>query len=87
MRNLDEFESRFVQAALEVLVAIEIAIGLFYHDVALEQETLEHFFDVEARIFGVARAERDVLEVQKNRHGGIRSFCRHSIILRVQNQL
>ncbi len=82
MRNLDELECRFVQAALEVLIALEVAIGLLDHDVALEQETLEHLLDVETRVLGVARAQRDIFQVKENRHGGIGCFGRHSKILR-----
>jgi len=56
VRDFNQFERRFVQAALEILVAIEIAIGFLDDDVALEQQTLEHFFDVETRVLGVASA-------------------------------
>ncbi len=42
MRDFDEFERGFVQTALEILVAIEIAIGLLNHDVAFQQQALQH---------------------------------------------
>jgi len=78
VRYLDEFERRFMQTAFEVLVALEITIGFLHHDVALEQQALEHFLDVEAWVLGVACAKCNVFQVQENRHGGVRLFGRHS---------
>ncbi len=57
VRNFDELERGLVQAALEVLVAIKVAVGLLDHDVALQQQTLENLLDVEARVLG-SRARR-----------------------------
>ena len=68
VRNLDHLEGGFVQPALEGLVALEIAIGLFHYDVALEQKTLEHLANVEGRKLGIVRAESDVFQIEKNRH-------------------
>ena len=78
VRDLDEFEGRLVQTALEVLVPVEVAVGFFDDDVTLEQQALEHLFDVEARVFGVARTESNVLEVEKHRHGGIGGRVGHA---------
>ena len=77
VRDFDEFERRLVQSALEVLVALEIAVGLLDHDVALEQQSLEHLLDVETRILGIARAEGDVLQIEEDRHGGVGGFDCH----------
>ena len=71
VRNLDQLEGRFVQVALESLVAFEIAIGLLDDDVALEQEAFEHLADVERRELGVERAEGDVFQIEKNSHRGL----------------
>ena len=71
MGNLDELEGRLVQAALEILVAVEVAVSLLHDDVALEQETFEHLLNVEAGVVRIARAEGDVFEVEEHRHGGV----------------
>ena len=68
VRDLDQLEARLVHGALEGLVAIPVAIGLLDHDAALEQQFLEHRFDVEFLELRVAHAERDVFEVAKERH-------------------
>jgi hypothetical protein len=79
MGNFDEFKGRFVQAAFEVFVAVEIAVGFFYHDMALQEQAFQHFFDVEAWVFGIARAQSDILEIEKNGHGGVGRFGCHWI--------
>jgi hypothetical protein len=73
-------ERGLVQSALEVLVAIEIAIRLLDHDVALEQQPLEHLLDVEARVAGIARAEGDVLQVEKHGHRGVGGPKIHAVV-------
>ena len=74
MRNLDEFEGRLMQAALEVLVALEVAIGLLDDDVSFEQQSLEHLLDVKTGIVGIACAQSDVLQIEEHRHGGFDRF-------------
>ena len=59
---------RFVHVGLEFLVALPVAVGLLDDDVALEEQPLEHLFDVELRVARVAHPERDVLEVAEQRH-------------------
>src|SRR2546425_12772796 len=61
MGNLDEFKGGFVEVPLELLVAIEVAVGLLDDDVAFEQEPFDHLLNVEGGIMGVAGTERDVL--------------------------
>ena len=40
----------------------------------LSKQALEHLFDVETRVLGVARAQGDVLQIEKNGHRGIRGL-------------
>ena len=68
MWNLDKLESRLVHRCLEFLVAIPVAIGLLDHDAALEQQALQDTGNVEFRVFRVAHAQCDVLEIAKKRH-------------------
>ena len=79
MWNLDQLESRLVQPALELLVAVEIAVSLLHHDVALEEQAFEHLADVEGGKAGVARAEGDVLEIEEDRHRGVRIGGAHGV--------
>jgi len=80
VRDFYQLERGLVQAALEVFVAIEIAIGLLDHDVALEQQALEHLLDIEARVAGVARAQGDVLQIEEHGHRGISGPGVHAIV-------
>ena len=49
----------------EVLVALPVAIGFLDHNIALDQQSLQHFLDVESGIACVTHAKGDVLEVAK----------------------
>ena len=71
VRDLDQFEGGLVQVALELLVAVEVAVGLLDDDVPFEQEAFEHFLDVERRVMGIVGAEGDVLQVEEHRHGRV----------------
>ena len=71
MGNLDQLEGGFVQAAFEDFVAVEIAVGFFDDDVALEQQAFEHLLNLEGRVMGVVGAKGDVLQVEEHRHRGI----------------
>ncbi len=71
VRNLDHLERRLVQAALEILVPLEIAVRLFDDDVPLEQQAFEHVAHVELGVVRVARAEDDVFQVEIDGDGGI----------------
>jgi len=62
MRDLDKLERRFVKPPLKHLVALKIAVGFLDHDLALEQQTLEHLADVERGKVRVVRAQRDVFQ-------------------------
>src|SRR5690606_41035349 len=53
---------------LEGLVALPVAIRLFHHDAALEQQPFEHLVDVELLVLCVAHAEGDVLEIAEQGH-------------------
>jgi len=77
MRDLDELERRFVQPPLKHLVALKIAVGFLDHDLALEQQTLEHLADVERGKVRVMRAQRDVFQVEEYSHRGIRILHAH----------
>src|SRR5438445_9448720 len=81
MRDLDEFERRFVQPPLKRLVALEIAVGFLDHDLALEQQTLEHLADVERGKVRVMRAQRDVFQVEEHSHRGIRILHTHQAMM------
>ena len=70
--GIDELERRFVQPPLKRLVALKIAIGFLDHDLALEQQTLEHLADVERGKVRVMRAERDVFQVEEDCHRGVK---------------
>ena len=77
VRDLDQLKSRFMQAALERLVAFEIAIRLLHHDVTFEKETLEHLAHIEGGELGVMRAERDIFQIEKNGHRSLDILCAH----------
>jgi len=68
MRDLDELEVGFVHRGLETFVAIPVAVGLLYNDVALEQQSFENSLDVELIVVRITHAEGDVLEVTEQRH-------------------
>src|SRR3546814_8475494 len=68
MRDLDQLEGGLVHRRLELLVARPVAVGLLDHDVALQQQALEHPADVEGRVLGVLDAERHILEVAEHGH-------------------
>jgi hypothetical protein len=71
VRDLDHLEGGFVQSALKDLVAVEIAVGLFDHNVALEEQTLGHLADVKGGKLGLMRADGDVLQVEEYSHRGV----------------
>ena len=77
VRDLDQFESRLVQIALEFFVPVEIAVGLFNHDMTLEKESFEDFLNIEPRKVGVPSPECDILQVQKDSHGRFGITCTH----------
>jgi hypothetical protein len=52
MRNFDELESGFMKVFLELLVAVEVAIGLLDNDVPAEQQPLENKLNIEGRELG-----------------------------------
>ena len=80
VRDLDQLEGSLVQPALERLVAVEIAIGLLDHDVALEQQALEHFPDVERGKLGLEGADGDVFQVEEDGHRGVGIGSAHQIV-------
>ena len=65
VRNFYELERGFMHVDFEVLVALPVAIGFLDHDIALDQQSLQHFLDVESGIACVTHAKGDVLEVAK----------------------
>ena len=71
VRDFDEFEGGFVEVALGVLVALEVAVGLLDDDMALEEEALKDLVDLDAGIFRLAGPEDDVFEIEVDRHGGV----------------
>ena len=73
VRNFDELEGCVVQVALELLEAGEIAVSLFQDYVTLEKKSLKNLGDREGRIAGVTGTDGDVLQVEKNGHGGVGS--------------
>ena len=77
VRDLDQLEGRFMQAALEGFVTLEIAIRLLHHDVALEQQALDHFANLEGRELRVVRADGDILQIEKDSHRGLGVGCAH----------
>jgi hypothetical protein len=80
--DLDEFEGGLVQVAFKLLVAVEIAVGLFNHDVAFEQEALEDLLNAKPRITGVLGASGDVFEIQENGHGRVDFGGVHHVVAR-----
>ena len=81
VRDLDELERRFVQPPLKRLVALKIAVGFLDHDLALEQQTLEHLADVERGKVRVMRAQRDVFQVEEHSHRGVRILHTHEAMM------
>ena len=69
--DLDQFEGGFVEAALESLVTIKIAVGLFHYNVSLEEQPLDYLANLESRELRFVRADRNVFQIKKYRHGGI----------------
>ena len=63
MRNVDQLERRLMHGGLEILVAAPVAIGLPDDDIALDQQALQHFPYIERRVFRIADAEGDILEI------------------------
>lgn len=55
---------------LERFVPVPVAIRFLDDDAALQQQSLEHFADVEVGVVRVANAERNVLEIAEQRHVG-----------------
>ena len=80
MGNLDQLERRLVHRCLESLVAFPVAIRLLDHDAAFEQQSLQHFGDVEAFVLGVLHAEGNVLEIAEHRHVGHFMLVRHRCV-------
>jgi hypothetical protein len=66
--NLDEFEGGLMHRAFEVLVTAPVAIGLFDHDIPLEEESFKDLVDVELGIVGIAYSQGDVLKITKQGH-------------------
>src|SRR3546814_8550936 len=66
VRDLDELEGRLVHGRLEILVARPVAVGFLHHDVALQQQALEHPRDVEGGILRILHAEGNVLDVARS---------------------
>src|SRR4029077_18628434 len=81
MRDLDELERRFVQPPLKRFVALKIAVGFLDHDLALEQQTLEHLADVERGKVRVMCAQRDVFQVEEYSHRGARFSHSHQALM------
>src|SRR5213083_3292309 len=81
MRDLDELERRFVQPSLKRLVALKIAVRFLDHDLALEQQTLEHLADVERGKVRVMRTQRDVFQVEEYSHRGVRILHTHQAMM------
>src|SRR5439155_16481148 len=81
MRDLDELERSFVQSPLKRLVALKIAVGFLDHNLALEQQTLEHLADVERGKVRVMRAQRDVFQVEEHSHCGVMVLHTHQAMM------
>ncbi len=73
VRDLDEFERGIVQVALEFLVAGKVTIGLLHDDVAPQVEAFEYLLDGKCRIAGIAGTDRNILQVEIDRHRGVGS--------------
>src|SRR3546814_17308480 len=63
MRDLDQLAGGLVHRRLELLVERPVAVGRLDHDVALQQQALEHPADDEGRVLGVIEAERHILKI------------------------
>ena len=61
VRDLDQLEGGLVEVSLKLLIAVEITVGLLDHDVALQQETLQHLLDVEPWKPRITGSKGDVL--------------------------
>src|SRR5439155_25360734 len=81
MRDLDELERRFVEPPLKRLVALKLAVGFLDHDLALEQQTLEHLADVERGKVRVMCAQRDVFQVEEHSNRGVRILHAHQAMM------
>lgn len=68
MWDFDEFEGGFVHAFFEITVAIPVGVGFFDDDVSFEEETFEHFGDVEFVELGFFGTDGDVFEVTEDGH-------------------
>src|SRR6185312_15295914 len=75
VRDLDQLEVGLVHRRLEALVALPVAVRLLDDDAALQQQPLQHLADVELLVLGVTDAERDVLEVAKQREARVVVGC------------
>src|SRR5205807_9840155 len=77
VRDLDEFERRFMHVGFELLVPFPVAISLLQHDAPFQEQALEDLVDVELGVLCVAHAERDILEVAEKRHVYGIARCAH----------
>jgi hypothetical protein len=68
VRDLDQFERRFVHVLLEIAITLPVAVRFLHDDAAAEQQAFEDLLDVEIGILGIPHAERDVLEVAEHGH-------------------
>ena len=84
MGNFDQLEVGLVHTRFEPFVTLPVAIGLLEDDAALEQQALENRFDVKLFQPRLAHAERDVLEVAKDRHAESLRGCPHEYLLAYQ---
>ena len=66
VRDFDQFEGGLVHGPLEILVALPVAVSLFHHDAALEQQPLEHLADVELVVALVPHPDRDVFKIAEH---------------------
>src|SRR4029077_14896722 len=69
MRDFNQFKSCLMEVFLKLLVAVEIAIRLLDDYVAAQQKALQDQLDVESRELCRFGPQRDILQVQKHRHG------------------
>jgi hypothetical protein len=79
VRDLDHLKGGFVQPALEGLVAVEIAVSLLDHDVAFEEQALDHLADVESRKLRFECADGYVFQIEEDGHGGVGIGQAHGI--------
>jgi hypothetical protein len=77
MRNLDQLERRLVHRLLELLILIPVAVSFLNDNRAFEEQALNDLAYLEVWVIGLARADRNILEITEYSQIRGRSLFRH----------